>query len=162
MFEELERTPDPLPELLIAKQEGIDALAAAEVFGDRLVSRDTLVIGFQLLAENPAVRDTFLIAVTAEFARTEESTAFSTDETGYTEVIGLFPEGADMDEIRGRLLNALKVESPEGDVTYLPALVSVAHDWRNGTLTGDRPLRELLSPVIEGDSDAMVEDGSGD
>jgi len=163
VFDELDKRPDPLPELLDARAQARDALRRAERLGERLVPRETLVIGFQLLEANPAVRDTFLIAVTNVFSGAEGSATVLRDESGYTEVTGLFPRDGDLGAIRTSLMNALRVETEDGSLRYLPALLSVTHDWQSGSVEGGEPLQTLLQPVILGDDDtALPTEGSGD
>jgi hypothetical protein len=163
VFEEIELATAPVPELLDARTQTTDALQRAERLSEQLVPRDTLVIGFQLLEDNPAVRDTFLIAVTNVYAGAESSATVSREESGYTEVTGLFPRDGDLGGIRTGLMNALRVETEDGSVRYLPALLSVTHEWQNGGIVAGEPLQTLLQPVIEGDVDtALPVEGSGD
>jgi hypothetical protein len=163
VFAGLADAPDPLPELLGAKARGMDALRRAASLGDRLVPRETLIIGFQLFGDEPTVRDTFLIAVNNTFSSVSDSATVLRSKTGYTEVTGAFPANTDLDTIRTELMNALRVETDDGDLEYLPALLSVSRDWRSGAGATGEPLQTLLTSVIEGGEEAVIApEGSGD
>ena len=148
VFAELDRTPNPLPELLVAKEKGLQALANAEALADRLIPRQILRVVYVLDREIEAEEEARVLAFfrdpVADLLIWETGVARLSDTRDEVIIEGAVPAGYEVAEIRRELasmadtdalLRALSIDGEEAivapTVENVPGvrLVSIEKTW---------------------------------
>lgn len=107
VFAELDRTPNPLPELLDAKEKGLQALANAETLGERLIPREVLQVTYLLQREvteeeEALTLEAFQAALVDRLGWEGAAVTLSEDRTEI-QIRGTYPEAYSVAELRAEI-----------------------------------------------------------